>query len=656
MKNKIFMLIIGFLVLLILYFLIIPNRNLIKQEKGIEEKQVSTREIIKSVFEKGLQKTNLDSYTGTLMMHGISEFALLYGSDTLMDRIIDIYKKFGAGEIKATGNFISYEAGGSGAAYLVWKEVANVLDKQVAVAADKMMKQQKRSPEGLMTAKSAKDDQVFIDVAFAVSPYLLYSGLKFGNKEYIDFAVFETLELFSILKDKNTGLVHQARGYNGFGNLTEDNWSRGNGWAAFAISILIRDLPDSHPKRKELVKTARDFFNSVIRYQNKVGLWHQEMTDTTSYIETSGSGLLLYGLGIMLEKGLLPNKYLGNFKKGLQGLTSYIGSDGSVSHTCSGCLCPGKGTKGDYKNHPWIYNDPHAFGPVILAFSQATKLGIDKVKPLKKLGYYTIIDSPEVPRTYVTSARGGKDIAWENDRIAFRVFGPTVRDKVGSGIDVWVKSVNYPILDKWYKLEEQGKSYHIDCGEGLDFYDMKKGRGCGGLAIWVEGKPFPSETYDSFRIIQNQDDKIVFGLDYKTWDVPGLTIEERKLIEMELGTNLFKVTSTIQNESNVELTVAIGLSTFGKSEVLRDKETGILSVWEQIGDQSNGSLGSAVLINKENFAGFASFSENEFVLMNVQTNVPFIYYAGAGWSKSGIFNTKYDWFDYLKTEAKRAKF
>jgi rhamnogalacturonyl hydrolase YesR len=251
-----------FILLFTFLFLIIGNVD------AQYTKAVSTIAITKSVFEKGLQHTDIDFYAGTLMMHGISEFALLKGNDELLQRVVGLYEKFGTGEIKAKGNFISYEAGGSGAAYLAYKNATNKLDKQVSAAADKMMKKQKRSPEGLMTAMSANNElhQVFIDMAFAVTPYLLYSGLKLNNQEYIDFATFETLGLFKILRDEKTGLLHQARGYNGLGNLTEDNWSRGNGWGAFALAILVRDLPVNHPKRAEVEALAKQFFTAVVKF------------------------------------------------------------------------------------------------------------------------------------------------------------------------------------------------------------------------------------------------------------------------------------------------------------------------------------------------------------------------------------------------------
>ncbi len=616
-------------------------------------KEISTRYIVNQAFVKGQQYMDISTYPGTLMLHGMSEFALLKGNEESLNHVVGALEKFGTGDIKATGNFISYEAGGSGAAYLSWKGATDKLDEQVAAAAEKMMLQQKRNHDGLMTIETLSH-HMFIDVAFAVTPYLLYSGLKFKKTEYVDYAVFHALESFRILKDEETGLLHQGRGFQGEGKISEDNWSRGNGWGAFALALLVRDLPDSHPRKQEVVELAKQFFTAVLRCQNKQGLWHQEMSDPTSYVETSGSGILLYSLGIMLEKELLPKRYFKNFKLGLRGYLDYIAADGSVSNTCIGCLCPGKGTKEDYKNRQWKLNDYHAFGPVVLAYTQAAKMGIDKIKPLNKLGHFVPVDPAKAPKAYVRHARG-TDVAWENERIAFRVYGPTVRDKVRSGIDIWAKSVDYPIIDRWYKLNAEGKDYHTDRGEGCDFYHMGKRLGCGGLAIWMNGKPYASESYDSFKITKNSPDKLEFELEYNTWNVPEMIISESKIIEMGMGTNLFRVTSTLKSDVNQELTIAIGLSTFGKQEILLDKKRAFIAVWEQI-DAAHGSLGTAVLVNPKNFDGFAAHGGDEFILMKVKTNVPFSYYAGAGWEKSRYFKSKEDWTNYIKAEARKVEF
>ncbi|MBN2763350.1 MAG: DUF4861 family protein, partial [Bacteroidales bacterium] len=58
------------------------------------------------------------------------------------------------------------------------------------------------------------------------------------------------------------------------------------------------------------------------------------------------------------------------------------------------------------------------------------------------------------------------DYAWENDRVAFRTYGPEAerlaKDGEGggtlsSGIDCWLKRVDYPVIDKWYKMDAEGK-------------------------------------------------------------------------------------------------------------------------------------------------------------------------------------------------------
>ena len=100
-----------------------------------------------------------------------------------------------------------------------------------------------------------------------------------------------------------------------------------------------------------------------------------------TYTETSGSGLILYTIGRGLERGILPETYREVFLKGLRGMLGYIALDGSIYHTCRGCLAPGQGKIEDYMNWPWVRNDVHAFGPVALAFGQALRLGIAEIEP-----------------------------------------------------------------------------------------------------------------------------------------------------------------------------------------------------------------------------------------------------------------------------------
>jgi len=75
------------------------------------------------------------------------------------------------------------------------------------------------------------------------------------------------------------------------------------------------------------------------------------------------------------------------------------------------------------------------------------------------------------------------DMAWESVRAAFRIYGEglkkTPQAMSSSGIDVWNKKTRALIVEKWYTKKE---SYHIDTGEGADYYDVGETLGNGGRA------------------------------------------------------------------------------------------------------------------------------------------------------------------------------
>jgi hypothetical protein len=90
------------------------------------------------------------------------------------------------------------------------------------------------------------------------------------------------------------------------------------------------------------------------------------------------------------------------------------------------------------------------------------------------------------------------DFTWENDKVAFRVYGPSSGGKGSvSGVDPWFKKVDYSIIDKWYANFLQDISYHEDHGEGYDIYHVGPSRGVGGTAIWVDGVAYAAAMFKS---------------------------------------------------------------------------------------------------------------------------------------------------------------
>ncbi|MCP4726728.1 MAG: DUF4861 domain-containing protein [bacterium] len=240
------------------------------------------------------------------------------------------------------------------------------------------------------------------------------------------------------------------------------------------------------------------------------------------------------------------------------------------------------------------------------------------------------------------------DFAWENDRIAFRMYGPALQEsgEISSGVDIWAKSVRYPILEKWYELD----NYHSDHGEGLDFYKVGPSRGCGGIGIWKDGKIYASENYTSWKIISNGPIRTIFELTYKPWETGGQRIEEVKRISLDKGSNLSRFESRFKVlEGQEDFSVAIGIVKRGNAgEAIYNTEAGWMGYW-QPEERNKGILGCGVVMSPEmDKAAFQDIDDHCIFIIKGLEDKPFVYFAGAGWTKSGDFLNRDEWNNYLE--------
>jgi len=323
----------------------------------------------------------LAHYTGILSLQALARLAIGLGDEALIERTRQELLPFVRGERPFQCNFPNYLCGGNGAAFLLWRGRLPEVKDRVRSCADQILREAARSREGIVTMPSAAGtDKVWIDAAFAVSPFLLFAGLALKDESCIADAIDQAIKPVALLRNPANGLVHQARGFSSKpGAISEDHWSRGNGWALLALTELVDALPAAHPRRAEVERVFRDLLEAGLRVQDPAGLWHHELTLPTSFVETSGSGLILYALGTALARGLVASHYRAAFDRGIAAYRCYIEPDGTVRNTCEGCLSPGDGSIAAYLTKRPVTNDPHAFGPVILAFYSAALL--EKTNP-----------------------------------------------------------------------------------------------------------------------------------------------------------------------------------------------------------------------------------------------------------------------------------
>lgn len=283
-------------------------------------------------------------------------------------------------------NFPSYYIGGIPAAYALMRGHMPEKRDPVRKYADEMMSAS-RDPDGIMSNPHRPgEDLIWIDVAMAVTPYLLFAGLALEENRYVDEAVRQTILMYDVFRNPENGLLHQSRNFNGPGRFSEDHWSRGNGWGYIALTELIRFLPADSPHREKVEAYFVDHSKAFLPHQSRRGMWRQEIPLDLSYEETSGTGLILYGFGAGLRAGLLDEAtFRPAFERGVRGLVDVaVNPDFSINNSCPGCLCPGEGDeKGTVRAYVTLRlpyrNEHHGFAPVMYALAEAHRNGITEV-------------------------------------------------------------------------------------------------------------------------------------------------------------------------------------------------------------------------------------------------------------------------------------
>jgi hypothetical protein len=241
------------------------------------------------------------------------------------------------------------------------------------------------------------------------------------------------------------------------------------------------------------------------------------------------------------------------------------------------------------------------------------------------------------------------DMLWENDRIAHRIYGPTLQAQEppsGSGIDIWAKRVRWPFMDRQLK----SRDYHADRGEGLDFYDVGRTRGAGGLGIWYDNKLWTSRNYATHKVLETGGNTARFSVTYKPWpvDVVRKVWEEREFAT-SLGSHFTRMRSTLFSNTQEPLIVGIGIGKVpsgAKGVLTHDREHGRMLYWQPT-NAEHGELGIAVLVDPQRVIGFAEDAENYLMLVRVEPGKPFTYYTGNAWSRGGDFATREAWERYV---------
>ncbi|WP_206610305.1 glycoside hydrolase family 88 protein [Croceibacterium ferulae] len=464
-------------------------------------------------------------------------------------------------------------------------------------------------------------------------------------------------------------------------------WSRGNGWVLGGLARFIEAMPADFAGREYYLDLFRQLAGRVVELQRPDGLWPASLLAPDAYPEpeTSGSALFTYALAWGVNHGLLDRATVTpHVQRGWAALNRHILPDGQLGHA--------QRTGDQPVNTSAEDTGPYANGAYILASLELADLASGKQQPLPEPEperdsaewIAATMPAPPAPKTVVGDAEIARrraemqavealsydpaasgrpqsvepltppppaertpravarfapdrldDLLWENDLVAHRIYGPALQVKEapsGSGIDAWAKRVRYPFMDRQLKFP----NYHIDRGEGLDFYDVGRSRGTGGLGIWYDNKLWTSRNFATYDIAETGGDVARFTATYRPWPVDVVrTVAETREFTLPLGTHFTRMRSTMTSSSDEPLIVGIGIGKANGAGTLRtDQATGRMIFWEAE-DADHGALGIAIAVDPAMVVGFTQDAENYLVLVRVQPGTPFTYYMGSAWNRGG---------------------
>ena len=252
------------------------------------------------------------------------------------------------------------------------------------------------------------------------------------------------------------------------------------------------------------------------------------------------------------------------------------------------------------------------------------------------------------------------DYAWENNKVAFRTYGPVaqkmVEDKIKggtltSGIDAWLKRVEYPVINKWYEKYTNGTgTYHKDTGEGLDNFHVGDSRGIGGVAVKIDSTYYYSKNFISWKTITTGPLRTSFTLTYADWDAKGNKIKEIKHISLDYGSFLSKFEIEVFGTNTLSTGITLH-NNDGQTE--SNLNAGWIDYWQPIDDSE---LGTGIVFPKNTMISSEKYLNPNKDLCNLYAVVKAVnnkvtYYTGFGWKKQGEFTSKEAWENYLTNYA-----
>jgi unsaturated rhamnogalacturonyl hydrolase len=214
-------------------------------------------------------------------------------------------------------------------------------------------------------------DDMFMGIPFLVQASQ-YSADGEARQFFLNDAAQQVIDYSKLTWDADANLFRHAA-YSEKPELKTIFWSRGNGWAIWAVSELLSVLPENHPLYEDVLELFNRHVKSLASLQGKSGLWHNVLVLPDSREEVSGTAIFTLAMARGVRNGWIDEAtYKPIVMKAWDGIKKQIEPDGTIHNICYGTMC--SDDVNYYLNRPFYDNDTHGVFAVLVAGIEVSKM------------------------------------------------------------------------------------------------------------------------------------------------------------------------------------------------------------------------------------------------------------------------------------------
>lgn len=278
---------------------------------------------------------------------------------------------------------------------------------------------------------------------------------------------------------------------------------------------------------------------------------------------------------------------------------------------------------------------------------------------------YKIVADKE-PHTYPVVCTGrayperADDVAWENNLVGFRVYGPATqqRGEKAYGYDLFFKypseapvveslyaahcsAANWARVDSLRKIDrrkakefENSISYHVDNGKGMDCYAVGATLGAG-MAVPVVGDSLCfSWCYKKAKVLDSGPVRFTVRLTFAPRTIGNVKAVETRLISLDRDSH-FNKCKVLYSALPAGASVACGFPLRDSSPAVMLADNGIIAYADPTQGPDNGKALLGVIF-PDGFGRTAKASGHALGFTEVEPATPFTYYWGFAWNRTDI--------------------